>query len=191
MKKIIAGIALAVLVGAGVYLARDFLFRGDGSGKESVAAVISSGATEEAIAEISQYKYTKSYVHATDGFSFSYPEDFTITNVPNDDGSKAILVQNFSKKVGVQILISPFRGEDIDITPEVVVEEIPDLKISDAQELLVGANRKGLAFLSDNDAFGGKSREVWFVFRGNLYQISTYADLDAFLKGLFTTWQFN
>ncbi len=45
--------------------------------------------------------------------------------------------------------------------------------------------------MSDNPAFAGASREVWFVFNTNLYQISTYTEFDELLKGLFGTWQFN
>jgi len=100
----------------------------------------------------------------------------------------------------VQIVISPY-GPDTDITEAMIHSDIPELKISDAQELLIGEGRKGLAFMSDNPAFcaspepcvkegNGKSREVWFVFGGNLYQISTYAEQDEFLKRLFGTWQF-
>jgi hypothetical protein len=59
-----------------------------------------------------------------------------------------------------------------------------------AQLVEVGPNYVGLAFKSDNQAFDGASREVWFVFRGNLYQISTYAWLDPLLQAIFKTWQF-
>lgn len=148
-----------------------------------------SGASSEAVEEITSYQYTETYSYSEYGFSFKYPRDFTVGAIVGD-GHQTILVQNLTKKIGVQILITPFDGKDIDITPEIVQQDIPDIKINDAQEILIGENRKGLAFLSDNKAFGGKSREVWFVYKGNLYQISTYAEFDEFLKGLFTTWQF-
>lgn len=45
-------------------------------------------------------------------------------------------------------------------------------------------------FQSDNPAFDGASREVWFVYNDYLYQISAYAEFDEFLKELFGTWQF-
>lgn len=37
---------------------------------------------------------------------------------------------------------------------------------------------------------GGASHEVWFVFRENLYQISTCARLDNLLQEMFSTWSF-
>ena len=71
-----------------------------------------------------------------------------------------------------------------------IEKDIPDLLITDAQTVEIGDNYKGLAFKSDNSAFGGASREVWFVFRNNLYQISTYEKFDELLKKVFSTWVF-
>ena len=64
------------------------------------------------------------------------------------------------------------------------------MKVIDDQILEIGNNYKGVAFRSDNAAFDGDSREVWFVFKGNLFQISTYARLDPLLKAMFATWKF-
>lgn len=161
---------------------------GEGSQPAS-ASNGASGATPAAIAEIPTYQYTETYTSPTYKFTFKYPKDFTIQEIPTDTG-ETIIVQNIPMKIGVQIVISKFDGPDIDLTQDYIQTQVPDMKITESQELLVGANRKGLAFLSDNENFGGKSREVWFVYGGNLYQISTYAELDPFLKGLFGTWQF-
>lgn len=188
-KKLIIIIIAILVLGAGVYFGRDFLFKP--GAVNSGEPAITSGASEEDIAAIPSYVYTQTYTHPTLGFSFKHPDTFSVSTIPNDDGSEAIIVQNITTNIGVQILVTSFEGEDIDLTPDIIKTDIPDLAVKDAQEVLIGENRKGLAFLSDNEAFGGKSREVWFVFRGNLFQISTYAELDPFLRGLFGTWQFN
>ncbi|KKS33122.1 MAG: hypothetical protein UU95_C0040G0001 [Parcubacteria group bacterium GW2011_GWC2_42_12] len=151
--------------------------------------VIKSGALPESIAEIAQYQYTETYLNADYGFSFKYPKDFAVSEIAGD-ASEVVLVQNIAKNIGIQILITPNDESDSDITAEAIHEKIPDLKISEPQEVLVGENRKGLAFKSDNEAFGGTSREVWFIFNGNVYQISAYAEFDELLKGLFGTWEF-
>ena len=134
-------------------------------------------------------EYTESYIHPIYNFSFNYPKDFTVTSIPNN-GVETILVQNTITKAAAQIVISPFKGGDVNITPDIIKTDIPDIKIDDAQEIPVGPSRKGLAFISDNPAFGGRSSEAWFVFKGNLYQISTYYEFDDFLKGIFKTWKF-
>lgn len=137
----------------------------------------------------SQYEYTEKYSHLANRFSFSYPKGFMVISMPND-GVETIVVQNTATKVAAQITISPFKGDDMDITPDIIKVDIPDMKIDNPQEVPVGPSRKGLAFISDNPAFGSKSSEIWFVFKGNLYQISTYYRFDGFLKGLFATFKF-
>ncbi|KKU75770.1 MAG: hypothetical protein UY02_C0043G0002 [Candidatus Giovannonibacteria bacterium GW2011_GWB1_47_6b] len=135
---------------------------------------------------------TQTYTDSAQRFSFNYPEGFTITKVPpvEEGGGKTILVESPDKKVGIQILISPYDS-DVDITETMIRSDIPNMRVTDPQTVNIGSSRKGLAFMSDNPAFAGASREVWFVFNTNLYQISTYAEFDELLKGLFGTWQFN
>ena len=91
---------------------------------------------------------------------------------------------------GVQIIVSPFSEDLHALTQDRIHQDVPDMKISEPQPVEIGANYTGLAFKSDNDAFNGASREVWFVLRGNLYQISTYDRLDPLLKKIFATWKF-
>ncbi|MDO8668619.1 MAG: hypothetical protein Q7K35_06090 [bacterium] len=142
----------------------------------------------EAIAEIAGYKYTETYNNSVYGFSFKYPKDFMASDLPSEGGG-VILAQNAAKNIGAQIVISPFDGADLDITADYIKSEIPDMKVADPQEVKIG-NRQGLAFTSDNEAFGGDSREIWFVFNGSFYQLSSYAESEGFLKGLFGTWKF-
>jgi|SRR3989344_502537 len=139
----------------------------------------------------SDYQYTQTYSDETYHFSFNYPEGFTVTAVSDmgGEGGKTILLESDDKKVGIQILISPY-GSDVDITEAMIESDIPDMRVSDPQTVEIGSSRKGLAFMSNNPAFSGASREVWFTSGGYLYQISTYAEFDELLKKLFGTWTF-
>lgn len=132
---------------------------------------------------------TKEYRNETLRFSLSLPESFTAGELPvDDDGGRTIVLQNEHGE-GIQIYARPF--DDIrNLTADMIRHDIPDMEISDVQTVEIGENHSGIAFLSDNEAFGGASREVWFVFRGNVYQISTYARLDSLLQALFATWKF-
>jgi hypothetical protein len=159
------------------------------SGEPAAEMIPAPIIAPKAVAEIAGYQYTEAYTSSTYGFSFKYPKEFAVSEIPGE-ASDVILVQNTAKNIGAQIVISPFDGEDIDITADFIKAELPNLKIGEPQEANIGSGRKGLAFVSDNAAFGGKSREVWFVFNGNLYQLSAYAELDGFLRGLFGTWEF-
>lgn len=192
MKKILVSIIILIILAGGAYFGWNRSIVDGDKGSDLVTdktAKTGLSAGPEALAKIAGYRYTEEYTNPDYDFSFKYPSGFTVSSLPNE-GNEIIIVQNTAENIGIQIVISSFLGNDMDITAEYIRSQIPDLKISEAQEVLVGANRKGLAFLSDNEVFGGSSREVWFVWNGNLYQISTYAEMDGFLKGLFSTWQF-
>lgn len=134
------------------------------------------------------------YKDDTYKFSFNYPSGFTITEPvtaleSSDVIQDALLIQDESGD-GFQIIISSFTEPTDVLTPERVRADIPDLKIEAVQEVLLGNGGKGLAFKSNNDSFGGSSREVWFVFDGSLYQISTYIRNDPLLQAVLGTWEF-
>lgn len=131
---------------------------------------------------------TQRYSNTTFGFSLRMPADFHAGTVPSGKGT-AIVLQN-AKGDGIQILVTPYGSDLHDLTAGDIRAAIPNLTVSDVQQVDIGASYKGVAFRSDNQAFGGDSREVWFVFRGNLYQISTYGRLDSLLKAMFGTWNF-
>lgn len=182
------GVILAALA---LFFIFHFPFPASGPLAVSVSTSSPSAATPDAVAAIASYQYTQTYVDPTYGFSFQYPDGFTVTTVPSSGEGQGdtILVESEDKKVGIQMILSPY-GSDVDITAALVQADIPNMKVSDPQTVEIGMSRRGLAFRSDNPAFGGQSREVWFVFEGTLYQISTYAAYDEFLKGLFGTWKF-
>ena len=130
---------------------------------------------------------TKKYTNTSHNFSLNMPEDFSARE-STVDGKDSIVFEN-TQGQGIQILISPY--DDINVlTVEMIQEAIPELTISDSQPVNIGASHTGVAFKSDNDAFGGSSREVWFVFKGKLYQISTYKKFDELLKSMVGTWSF-
>ena len=132
---------------------------------------------------------TQNYTNTTYGFSLNVPEDFT-TRESDINGSHTIVFESPNDD-GVQIIIAPYDQKGIkNLTKDMIRSAIPDMKISDDQTVEIGNNYTGLAFKSDNDAFDGDSREVWFIYKDNLYQISTYSRLDDLLKSIFTTWQF-
>ena len=133
---------------------------------------------------------TKEYTNNTYRFSLSMPEDFSAQELPATDSGGMTVVLQDSKGNGIQILVTPYPDDLRSLTADDVRADIPDMKVTDEQSVEIGPDNTGVAFKSDNDAFGGASREVWFVFRGNLYQISTYARLDSLLQTMFGTWKF-
>lgn len=138
---------------------------------------------------------TQTYTDPAQHFSFNYPEGYTVREVPSDGTSRTpalsevevLVIEGSSLTAGIQIIITP-DDTNTDITAEAISEAIPDMKVENPQSFPVGAN-SGLAFQSDNSAFDGASREVWFASNGYLYQISAYASNDQLLAAIFATWK--
>jgi hypothetical protein len=174
-------LVFVALVGSAVYIS------GHGS---RLAGVAHSSITATHANEYSAPPLTHIYQNDEYRFSLSTPDGFTTQEMPNDTShGKTITLQNLQGD-GIQIKVSPFLEDLHVLTADRVHADIPDMQITDVQPVEIGSNHTGIAFKSNNDAFGGASREVWFVFRGNLYQISTYARLDPLLQAMFGTWKF-
>lgn len=141
-----------------------------------------------AITTVDPATLTQTYTHPEDHFSFKYPEGYTTSDIKDDTG-ETLVVQN-SKGQGIQIHIQPIDEDVKVIDADKVKADVPDIAVINPQEVEIGNSNKGVAFQSDNPAFGGESREVWFAFNKNFYQISTYMAYDPLLQAIFQTWQF-
>lgn len=183
MRMIVVGLAgIATLAGGIFFFTKGespFVFNGSSSNMAATA--------NEAL--VPAPSLTDEYKNEEFRFSLSTPEDFTVTEIPDDGGGKAIVLQN-SIGQGIQILVTPYQDDVRVLTADDVRASIPDMQVSEEQPVEIGAEHTGVAFKSDNEAFEGASREVWFIFRGHLYQISTYARLDPLLRAMFGTWKF-
>jgi hypothetical protein len=123
------------------------------------------------------------------GFALGLPDGFNSQELANDEGGQTVVLQD-ARGNGIQIHVTPYPDDTRSLSADDVRASIPDMQVSGEQPVEIGADHTGVAFMSDNEAFEGASREVWFIFRGNLYQISTYARLDALLQAMFGTWKF-
>lgn len=156
-----------------------------GSTNQQVTPTQESTSTDRQV----QFDNPKTFTHDKRRFSFQYPQNFRVGRFDQGD-TEIIVVQNPNKQVGFQVSIRPI-DEQIAMTKKRIKQDLPDLQVRQPQPVQLGANAgQGLAFYSDNEAFGGNSREVWFTFSDHLYQISTYANLDPLLKQVLNSWTF-
>lgn len=123
------------------------------------------------------------YQHQKPHFSFAIPEGHTVGEVI-EQGGETIVVQDVSTGLGFQLFISPF-DEDITLTQERIRQDLPGLVMESVQTIPI-AERTGVAFVSQNQTFG-TSREVWFVYGGYLYQMSTYLESEVLLLRVLET----
>ncbi len=132
------------------------------------------------------------------GFTFSYPEAMISSSFGSalDEAGETILIQDSTGKNGAQVLITPF-DEDIVLTESRIKKELPDLKVMNAKEIVIGVNPnsprvplgvKAVQFESENSSMG-KSLETWFVYEKMLYQISAPIGSREVYDKIVDTWQ--
>lgn len=123
------------------------------------------------------------------GFSFKYPKGFNTTELSDDSGD-TVLVQSAEEKSGFQIYITPF-DEPEPLTGARILEDLPASEVIDPKDVLIGEGKtiNAVIFLSTNPSFG-KTREVWFLRDGFLYQVTTYEGQDEFIGPILETFRF-
>lgn len=184
MKNVAAALVLIMALGIAGYA----LTRGSSVNFEGLLPSLTASAAFSDVETVPAPPLGPTYTNDTFHFSVQAPEEYNVQEFEEED-VHTVTIQD-AQGNGIQIQIQPFPEDLAVLTADRIREDIPDMRIADVQEVEIGENRKGVAFMSDNEAFGRASREVWFVFGGNLYQISTYARLDPLLKDMFSTWKF-
>lgn len=146
---------------------------------------------DEGSSTTNDFNFTKEYTNTMYNFSFLYPQTYTATTFFDAvQEADVVLVQHAEQGSGFQIQITPFDENIRILTAQRVKQDLPTLVMADVQEVDLGEYGKGIAFMSNNENFGGSSREVWFVWNKNLYQVSTYKHLDTVVQAVMNTWTF-
>lgn len=140
----------------------------------------------------------KTYTNPELGFSFNHPEGLNVSGFAEGEIGYTILAQKpgsrdpsaSSGREAFQIFISEF-DESGPITPERIKQDLPDMAMEDPKPVRIGSDKKleALIFFSQNQSLG-RTREVWFIHEGSLYQVTTYADLDNLIGPILETLTF-
>ncbi len=126
-----------------------------------------------------------SYTHPVLGFMFSYPGNYKVSNLADDQG-ETVLIQDNGK--GTQIYITDFTAK-VDFNSALVRNELKGQKIENLKDIVMPAGFNAISF-SSSDAFIGQAWDVWFVQNKKLYQITSQAGHDALLKSLVESFKF-
>ncbi len=171
---IVSALALALIL--------ILILRGRESKTDGLAPPILGSGGEQPLRSNPDREYTSDKY----SFSLSYPENLRLTLFEEENG-ETLVFQGPAARDGFQIFIVPYsRGDSIDAGSVTAV--FPDTEIHDSQAVDIDGAR-GVMFFGKSDTIG-KTREVWFAHRGYLYVVTTYADLDAWLSQVFSTWKF-
>jgi hypothetical protein len=131
----------------------------------------------------------KTFSHPGYGFSFEYPVDWNATSFAENDG-ETVLVQKPDQAQGIQIYISMFDEPQTNLSRERILQDIPDIKITNDRQITIAGNINVLSFESENES-DQKTQEVWFVHNSFLYQIAAMEGSGEVLDKIINTFKFN
>jgi len=121
-------------------------------------------------------------------FAFAYPKDLTPSTFA-DGEAEIVLLKGKEAEREVQIVIRAF-DESGPLTVERIQRDLPEMVIDEPQNILIGpAQIPALLFWSEGGS-AGRTREVWFIQGGYLYQITGSAEMDETLAKMMETWRF-
>jgi hypothetical protein len=172
------------------------LFTGAFVFSSSLGATYSTLATSATSPGPAHSVATNTYTDPVYGFSFQYPAELRVQNVPADTGY-LVLAERPNANLGFQVFVRPF-DEPAPITPQRIQQELPSVMTDKGREISIGPKQAIPALLfSEHDQSLGTTSEVWFVWppdpqpNGNyLYQVTTYADRANWLSAILATWRF-
>ena len=147
------------------------------------------GGGEGAPASFSEKSLTEVYEDPQGRFTFKHPENFTVSVYPDELGEMLVL-QGKNANEGFQMRIQPIDEDLTVITAERIRQDLPDIVMTDTQDVFVGEGGKGVAFISNDPLFGGKSREVWFAHKQVFYQITACFSADSLVQAVLGSWTF-
>jgi hypothetical protein len=164
-------------------------------------AALAVGSHAIASAEDVSIDLSKIYSNAAYGFTLNMPADFSAypadgAPVRDETGApegQAIVLQN-STGDAVQIVVTRDNritpGSSV-LTADDVEQLEPYIYGTDAEPIEIAPGIVGMTFTNtENPVYGSSMEEVWFAYRGNLYQVIADARLDALLEAMMGTWTF-
>lgn len=165
---IISALVIILLIGGFWFGVNNKMSTGSTAENPSVEETASNdGSSEQTSQSNTIVNGTKTYLDSTAGFSFKYPEAYSVAEIPpmGEGEGRSLLLSRSGEVASIQIDITPF-DEDIVLTAERIKADVPDLVMKNPQAVAIGAFAKGVKFDSDT------SVNVWFVTRGNLFQMT-------------------
>ena len=188
---IIVGLAFITLAAAAFFYFHPFLPVGSGQIATTTAPLVASTSVAASKPSASLPPTIpagyKEYRNEQYHFSVYYPPTSgPPKEYPDRGAALTVSFQGAAGQPGFQIYIAPINGTQI--TPERFKLDAP----SGVMKNPVDTSVDGVVAQSfyGHDAQIGDTREIWFIYKGFLYEITTYKELAPWLATIMQTWKF-
>jgi hypothetical protein len=155
------------------------------SGLSATTSIAASSASDRVPTHTAPRGYLP-YSNPQFHFSLSYPHNLQVQEYQETGGAFTATFQDVVADQEFQVYVTPYSGSEI-TDAQFKLDEPSGLKIDPTDVTVDGAS--GIEFFSYAPRLD-KTREVWFIHGGFLYEVTTYKELDAWLKPIMQSWQF-
>ncbi|MBA3732857.1 hypothetical protein H0W91_00590 [Patescibacteria group bacterium] len=121
-------------------------------------------------------------------FKLNYPSNLKIKEYVETNGNHTVSFESLpgTNEEGFEIYIVNYNENKV--TTERFNLDEPSGIMGEPKNVLVDGV-KGSMYFGKNSVMGD-TREVWFINKGFLYEVTTYKVLDEWLQGIMQTWKF-
>ena len=145
---------------------------------------------QDSVVESSSTLLPLTYKNLQFEFQMDIPLGYTGSSFVEGAGVTVLIQNTDVTNESFQIYIAPF-DEEGELSPERIKQDLPGLVITEPQIAIVGGGEKdALIFIGESEEFG-KTREVWFVHNGNLYQVIAPLTMEGIVGPIMETLHFN
>lgn len=120
------------------------------------------------------------------GFSLLYPKNLSVEEYDGWGGSRTIVFQDEAMKIGFQVYVVNYSESKI--SDERFKEDIPSGVRKNVTSTLIDGHEATSFESFDKDL--GETKEIWFVDRGRLFEITTPKGLESWLDEILKNWVF-
>lgn len=122
------------------------------------------------------------------GFSFYHSQQSEIIEYDEGGGAMTVVLQNKQKVRGLQVFIVPYAEDKI--TEERFRMDVPsDVRVN-VEPTRIGIKQIEAVTFNSYDELLGETREVWFIYDGHLYEITTFKGMGNWLAPILQSWRF-
>lgn len=182
MSWLSTGIAiLCILVGGSVVW--HFLNVGEnGNVRESLSIPHNNPAILERDIPAGYHEYRNEFFRV----SLVYPQDITVAEIRGEGTTLTVVFTQPSTDKSFQIYILPYGEEKI--SRERFLIDMPSGVMENSSIINIGGISAGAFF--GEDAQMGRTREVWFIHKGFLYEATASAEDGEWMEEILNSWKF-
>lgn len=171
-------VVLSVIGLCGLLYAGFLYVRGLSSHEASiVSSVVQGREVPEGFREYRSGKYR---------FSVLYPEDLVVVEEESSATSHTLVFQNQETGFGFQVYLLAYEGSTI--SEDRFLQDVPlGVRENPTKRMMDGVE---VVAFSSRDTDLGETSEVWAIYGGYLYEITTIRLLEPWLNEILKTWKF-